>query len=135
MTDLFLVKVVTPAGLQVEAKTSELTLENSDGQITILPSHVAYTSLLGTGILSFKDSDGQSHEFVTSGGFCNFTEDEITVLTDSVDYAADIDQSNLSEAITKLEDELGSSDLNSPEARLIQSEAGRLKAQRELVAN
>lgn len=135
MADLFLVKVVTPAGKQIEAKTNEISLQNSDGQITVLPSHIDYTSLLGSGVLAFKDSEGKAHRFVTSGGFCNFTEGEITVLTDTVDYPADVDQSNLSNEIQKLENELGSSDLHSPAGRMVQSNLERLRAQRELVVN
>lgn len=136
----FKVKVITPSGLVTEGLTSALSLETSKGQVSILPAHSAYTSLLGAGILRFTDTEGNFHEFITSGGFCNFStgetgDGEITVLTDTVDFKEDL---NLSETESNLEElEKGLMDINQNESssRVHLEKLHRARAQKDLLAS
>ena len=135
MADYFSIKVVTPDGLAVEAETNEVTLETSKGQITILPSHINYTSLLGSGILNFTDRQNTQHRFVTCNGFCNFLENSIVILTDYVDRSEGLNASEINEQIKELENKLGNLNLREPEAQMHMENLSRYRAQLDLISH
>lgn len=135
MNDFFTIKVVTPDGLEVEAETNEVTLETSKGQITILPSHITYTSLLGSGILNFTDRQNKKHQFVTCNGFCNFLEDSIIILTDYVDHAEGLNSTEINTKIKDLEAKLGTLNLREPEAQMHTESLARYRAQLDLISH
>ena len=85
MSDVFLFKVFTPAGLQLEASVTSVNLPSSAGEIGVLPHHTRYTGLVGNGVLEYAAVEGRPRKIVVSGGFCTFTGDVFTVLADSVD--------------------------------------------------
>ena len=95
-TDSFLLRVITPSGLQVEEQVQWTTLPSSEGQIGVFPGHVIYTTALGSGILEYapilKDL---RHRLVVSGGFVNFAEGTLNVLADTSDTRESIDKGTL----------------------------------------
>lgn len=89
----FTLKVVTPAGIALEDEVAEVYLPSSRGEIGILPGHAKYTSLLGTGVLSYsRHGQVTNAKMVVSEGFCNFSNDTLTVLADTVDLPDMIDR-------------------------------------------
>lgn len=90
--DSFLLRVITPAGLQIEERVSQVILPAKDGEMGVLPAHVCYTGLLGAGILQYVPlfSDAVK-KLVVTGGFCTFAEDTLSIVADSMDAAEDID--------------------------------------------
>ncbi len=85
-TDSFLLRVITPGGLQVEEQVQSVSLPSSRGEIGVLPGHVNYTTLLGIGVLEYLPIlTDRVKKIVISGGFCSFREQTLVVLADSVD--------------------------------------------------
>jgi len=82
----FELKVYTPAGLFLIEIVRDVNLPGTDGKIGILPLHCYYTALLGKGMLRYVEADsGTTRELRICGGFCNFAEDTLTILTDQVE--------------------------------------------------
>jgi F0F1-type ATP synthase epsilon subunit len=108
MSDTFKLKVVTPQGVVCEEEVLSVTLPGRQGQMQVLPKHIGYTGLLATGILEYLpvDNGSGSKRVVIGKGFCNFLEEGLMILADSVDtpeglvvesYAGDKEQ--LSKAV------------------------------------
>ncbi len=82
-------KVYTPAGLVLEAGAASVTLQSSEGEIGILPHHTRYVGLLGVGTLEYIDpASSARHRLTVSKGFCNFVNENLVVLADSVEMTA-----------------------------------------------
>lgn len=82
----FELKVYTPAGLFLIEIVKDVRLPSTEGEIGILPLHCYYTALLGKGLLRYLEADsGTKRALKISGGFCNFAEDTLTILTDQVE--------------------------------------------------
>lgn len=96
--DSFTLKVLTPAGLVFEDTTAAVSLPSSEGEITILPNHTAYVTVLGIGVIEYSPLQSPQivRQAVVSGGFCTFKNNELVVLADSVDLPRDRDGRNLS---------------------------------------
>jgi F-type H+-transporting ATPase subunit epsilon len=91
-SETFQLKVFTPAGLELETQVQEVLLPSSNGEIGVLPHHAKYIGLLGTGILEYLDAAGKSRRIVVSGGFCNFVNEQLVILADSVDQAESVNR-------------------------------------------
>lgn len=88
-------RLLTPAGLVLEDKASSVTVPSSMGEIGLLPQHAKYSGLLGTGVLSYtQEGSTVAKRLVVSQGFCNFSGDTLTVLTDYVALADKVDKGN-----------------------------------------
>lgn len=132
MANTFQFKVCTPNGEVVNKLTNELILETYNGQITLLPAHTNYTTILGSGILQFKNEDDEIEKIVVTGGFINFTNDSVIILTDSVDFKDEVPQDALELRIKELETELDKVDFNKPEANYFVEQLKRCNAIKEL---
>ena len=76
-------KILTPVGVVLEEEqVVSANLTSSDGEIGILPGHVKYTGLLGTGQLKYTTSSNKQGKVSISEGFCKFSDDVLTVLAD-----------------------------------------------------
>jgi F-type H+-transporting ATPase subunit epsilon len=101
--------------LHVEVVTAERELYNgeadivdvpgSDGQLGILPEHAPLVALLGAGPLEIKQN-GEADIFFISGGFLEVSHDRVTILADTAENAAEIDEARAEEARRKAQNEL-----------------------------
>src|SRR5437016_11358309 len=93
--------------LHVEVVTAERELYNgeatlvsapgSEGQLGILPRHAALLTTLAPGELSIRLAGAEETVFV-SPGFLEVPNNNVTVLDDAAEHAADIDQARDEEA-------------------------------------
>ena len=112
-SDTFQLKVYTPAGLELEVQVQEVLVPSSEGEIGVLPHHAKYIGLLGTGILEYIEVGGKARRLVVSGGFCNFVNEELVVLADSVDQADTVDREHYAQdrsALSKMVLEMSADD-------------------------
>lgn len=85
MADIFKIRIVSPRGVESEERTGAVSLPAEAGDIEILPHHVRYAGILGTGTISyFGEGKNVPTKLVVSGGFITFADDVLTVLADSV---------------------------------------------------
>jgi F-type H+-transporting ATPase subunit epsilon len=73
-----------------ESEVSQATLPVVDGQITILPNHRSYIAALKSGEIALK-KDNEEVSMAISGGFIEFNNNELIVLADTAEAAAEID--------------------------------------------
>ena len=88
----FVLKIVTPRGLERQSDVTAVTLPSARGEIGVLPGHAKYNGLLGVGIMSLTETGGQTIKMVLAGGFCTFADGVMTVLADAVDTAETVDR-------------------------------------------
>jgi len=133
MADSFTLKVFTPAGLLVEAVVTSVSLPTSQGEVGILPQHVNYVALLGTGILQYAMASGQSAKLVIAGGFCSFSDEHLTVLADAVDAPENVDRSTYGAERANLQKVLQGGDSSDPQWAVAQQKLARIEALDQLV--
>lgn len=83
-------KIVTPERTVYESEVSQATLPVADGQVTILPNHRSYIAALKPGEIALKTGD-EEVSMAISGGFIEFNNNELIVLADTAEAAAEID--------------------------------------------
>ena len=127
--DTFQLKVFTPEGLALDDSTGSVSLPAKDGEVGILPQHVSYTGILGTGILEYAPAgSGSKKRVVVSGGFCNFSGDSLTLLADSIDFPENIDRSNYGKDRAALESVIKEGNAGSPEFQAASDKLARIDA-------
>lgn len=84
--------LVTHARKLLEVECSDVGLPGRQGDMGILPGHTALISTLRSGELSYQPAAGGPRRFVAvAPGFCEVSDDIVTVLTETAEQAEDID--------------------------------------------
>lgn len=113
---------------------AELTLETVDGQVTILPSHSAYTAILGSGPVRLIQNNSEE-TFVICGGFVSVLNDQVEVLADEVYSLDEISANDAALQLENLEKKLLDADLNDPQSQPILNDLAKYRAFIQAVAN
>jgi F-type H+-transporting ATPase subunit epsilon len=80
-------KVITPEKVVLEEQVSQVSLPTVDGEITILPGHIALVTLLGKGeIVGIKDNEPIPLAIV--GGFVRVAGDEVAIMADFAEHVS-----------------------------------------------
>ena len=113
--------------LHVEVVTAERELYNgeanlvsapgSEGRLGILPRHAALLALLAPGALRIELNGAEEPIFV-SGGFLEVSDNNVTVLADTAEYAEEIDQARAEEARRRARERLEQAQSNTDRAEL-----------------
>ncbi|MGH7791391.1 MAG: ATP synthase F1 subunit epsilon [Thermodesulfobacteriota bacterium] len=90
MADKLELQVITPAGIVISEEVDEVVAPGELGEFGVLPGHVAFITLLMPGELRYR-IDGSERKVIVWGGVSEVRDDKVTVLTDNVEDAADID--------------------------------------------
>ena len=72
-------KVLLPTGVLLEEEVRKVSLEASDGALTILPRHIDMTTSVVPGVLSFETSGGAEQFVAVSEGVLVVAGDEVRV--------------------------------------------------------
>lgn len=108
-------EVITPEKILYKGDVDMVIAPGADGEIGILPLHMALVTTLKVGELRLKhDSDKQDY-IAIDGGYLEVKEDKVTVLADAAEYASKMDVANLSKIKTDIEARLDSIPKNSEE--------------------
>lgn len=94
--------VVTPAETAVETEATSISLPLFDGDKGVMADHAPMIGRLGSGELKLHGSEGASR-FYIEGGFVQVLDNTVSILTNRVIAAEDLDsntlQQNLSDAL------------------------------------
>lgn len=100
-------KIVTPEKILFEDKVSQVSVSTVLGEITILPNHIPLVSQLAPGeIVVKKDKQAEEDLMAVSGGFVEVLPDQIVILADTAERAADIDEERAEAARKQAEEVL-----------------------------
>ena len=95
-------EIVTPSAKIFSEDVEMVTLTGIDGEMGILPQHMALMTQLASGEIHAR-KDGQSIFLAVGDGFVQVTSEAVSILTDMAIKADDIDEAKAEEARQKAE--------------------------------
>lgn len=127
---MFNLTVVTPEKIFYEGEVASVIVPGSEGYLGTLTDHAPLITAIVPGKVILRDKSQEEIEMAVSFGFFEISSNTATLLTDSVEYASDIDlersQKALERARQRLADKAGNIDI--PRARRALAKAqNRLK--------
>ena len=99
------VEIVTPSRILVQEQVDELNIPGELGYLGILPGHTSLLTNLGQGELMYRKGE-QRHYLALFGGYMEVCDDQVTVLADIAETAADIDRARAESARDRAEQRL-----------------------------
>lgn len=105
MAETLRLRVVTPERLLLDEEVDEVTAPGTVGEFGVLPNHITFLSSLQPGRLSYKQG-GQVRFLAVSGGFAEVKDNVMTILTDSAEFADEIDVERARAALRATEESL-----------------------------
>ncbi|TDK63979.1 F0F1 ATP synthase subunit epsilon [Bacillus salipaludis] len=85
------VNVVTPDGPVYESDVEMVSTKAKSGELGILPGHIPLVAPLEIGAVRLKLGGGKQEQIAVSGGFLEVRPDQVTILAQAAENAADID--------------------------------------------
>ncbi|MEY4917886.1 MAG: synthase epsilon chain [Verrucomicrobiota bacterium] len=95
-------EIVTPSAKIFSEDVEMVTLTGIDGEMGILPEHMALMTQLASGEIHAR-KDGKSIFLAVGEGFIQVTREQVSILTDMAIKADDIDEAKAEEARQKAE--------------------------------
>ncbi|HEV8715192.1 MAG TPA: F0F1 ATP synthase subunit epsilon [Candidatus Binatia bacterium] len=126
MADTLRLRVVTPERLLLDEEVDEVTAPGTMGEFGVLLNHVTFLSSLQPGRLSYKQG-GQVRHLAVSGGFAEVRDNVVTILTDSAEFADEIDVERARVALRAAEESLRTLAVTDP--IFVETQAAHQRAQ------
>jgi F-type H+-transporting ATPase subunit epsilon len=82
-------EIVTPEKKVFDETVESVTVPTATGEAGILPNHAPLISALKPGILSFSNK-GTVEKLAVAGGFVEVSGNQVSVMTDTAESAADV---------------------------------------------
>lgn len=99
--DNFFLKIYTPKGLIVDDITNGVYFPTVEGEIGVLPQHIKYVGILGTGLLTYTSHPQKiENKVAISEGICYFDDDGLTLLAE--DAAKEVEGIDIPKEISSL---------------------------------
>lgn len=83
-------EVVAPDRVVLSREVNMITLRGGDGEIGILPRHMALATTVKPGLVKVKLPEGEDF-IAVSGGFLQVLPDRVTLLADTAELPSEID--------------------------------------------
>ena len=98
----FLLKIVTPDGLQYDGEAEKLIVRTISGDVAILPKHINYVSPLGAGEAAVY-AQGNVRYGACIGGLVSVVDSVVTLVATTYEWAdgIDIDRAEASEQLAE----------------------------------
>lgn len=124
-----LLTVVTQEEQLLKTQVDQITAPTVEGEITILPNHIALFSKLKTGELRYIE-ETEEHSLVISNGFITVSpESEVTVIVDSATLDRNISMAKAEQAVRDAKDAITKT---SDQRELLLAEASLKRAMLEI---
>ena len=96
-------KIVTPEKIFFNSDAEQITIRTTEGDIGILANHIKYVCNVVAGPLKVKDKNG-NREAAISEGILKVSDEGVTVLASTAEWADEIDLARAEKAKKKAED-------------------------------
>ncbi len=106
MAQTFQLDIRTPEGMAWHGNASIVTLPGRQGRFQVLINHAPLLTELETGEIRITDESGKEITFASSGGFAEVRLNSVTVLSETIEEAHDIDTERAREARGRAEERL-----------------------------
>lgn len=97
-------KIITPERIVLDEPVEQVSARAIDGELTILPHHQPLITALAIDVLQYRNHDGE-HIAAVLGGIMEVGENQVTVLSDVVELATEIDEAKAHDAKAQAEAE------------------------------
>ena len=87
----FLLKIVTPDGLQFEGQAEKLIVRTTTGDVAILARHINYVAPLGMGQAVVVDAEGNRRTAACIGGMLSVIDGNVDLVPTTFEWADEID--------------------------------------------
>jgi F-type H+-transporting ATPase subunit epsilon len=102
-----LLEVVTPEKAVASEEVDVVVANGYEGEFAVLPNHTPFLTSLQTGGLWYRQA-GKVEWLAVAGGFCEVSENKVTVLAESAERARDIDAERARKARERAEQRMRS---------------------------
>lgn len=102
MSATFLLEIITQEKPLLKAEVESLYVTTIDGDITILPRHTPYVSVLKPAEVIIK-KNGKEVPFACTGGIIEVTPERVVILADSAIRSEEIDEDEAEKAKARAE--------------------------------
>ena len=120
--------IVTPEGKTFEGDVDQVLLPGAEGDMGILPQHMALVAELKAGELHYEQK-GKTEVLAIGEGFAEITGKSVSVLVDGAVNEKEIDEKEAEAAVKRAEELLKSSTLQGEELEATQASLARSLAQ------
>lgn len=117
-TSTFNVHVVTPDGSVYERATAMAVLTTTYGQLGVLANHVPFLAALAIDEVRVQTAPDQFDEVAVSGGFAEFSNNTLTVVSNAAERKEDIDVNRAEKARSKAMKRIDDAESSHDEAQL-----------------
>ena len=121
-------EIVTPEGKTFEGDVDDVFLPGVEGDMGILPMHMALVTALNAGELRYTQK-GHVETLAIGEGFAEVTAESVSVLTDGAVNEKEIDEKAAEVAVKRAEELLKSNTLQGEELEATQASLARSLAQ------
>lgn len=127
MAQQIALEVVTPSGAVVNEDVDIVNAPGYGGDFGVLANHAPFLSTIKTGILSYES--GKKREYLmTSGGFCEVSDNKITFLVESAEFGNQIDVDRAMKAKERAEKRLNQASSHDESINVTRAEAALQRA-------
>jgi F-type H+-transporting ATPase subunit epsilon len=98
---MFTLSIVTPEALYFEGEISSLVVPGTEGYLGILSNHAPLITAVQNGYIELRDAQDKVQVMAVSGGFLEVSENQATILADTVESSDEIDIERAERALKK----------------------------------
>lgn len=115
----FRLKIIAPERIFFDEDVNMVELNTSEGEIGILPKHIALTTIVAPGIMTITKGDEVKEASLLSG-FIEVLPDSVTILAEACEWPDEIDTNRANEAKIRAERRIsgGDSSINMDRAEI-----------------
>ena len=96
-------KIITPEKIVLDEAVDSVSLPTTEGEITILPDHIALISTLASGDIVAR-VNGEDVPMAVSGGFIEVSNNQVKILADFAEHVSDLSDEAVIKARARAEE-------------------------------
>lgn len=96
-------KIITPERIVLDEAVDSVSLPTTEGEITILPDHIALISTLASGDIVAR-VNGEDVPMAVSGGFIEVSNNQVKILADFAEHVSDLSDDTVAKARARAEE-------------------------------
>ena len=106
-------EIVTPEGQKLSQLVSDVTAPGPVGELGILSGHIPLLTVLDIGPLTYVEESGDAKTMAVNGGYLQINGKSLIVITETAEFAHEIDVARAEQALERTTGDLASLDAGS----------------------
>ncbi len=130
------VKIITPTGLYKHCQAKQINARSVEGEFGLLSNHMPLVVMLAISRMEIIFDNEEKKEYAVSGGMLQFANNEVRILTDTIEGEDEIDLERAIKARERAEKRLAShaTDINMRRAEIaLQKAINRINVKQDLM--